>query len=92
MMTFPASCFKAYDIRGTVPDQLTPEFAWSLGVVFGQAAMRLGEPVVAVGRDGRLSGPELSETLTLGLAHAGVAVLDIGLATTPMLYYAAHTA
>jgi phosphomannomutase len=92
MMTFPASCFKAYDIRGTVPDQLTPEFAWSLGVVFGQAAMRLGETVVAVGRDGRLSGPALSEALTLGLAHAGVEVLDIGLATTPMLYYAAHTA
>ena len=92
MMTFPASCFKAYDIRGTVPDQLTPEFAWNLGVVFGQAAMRLGEAMVAVGRDGRLSGPELSEALTLGLAHAGVTVLDIGLATTPMLYYAAHTA
>ena len=91
-MTFPASCFKAYDIRGTVPDQLTPEFAWCLGLVFGRAAMRLGEQVVAVGRDGRLSGPELAHALSLGLAEAGVSVLDIGLATTPMLYYAAHTA
>ena len=91
-MTFPASCFKAYDIRGTVPDQLTPEFAWCLGLVFGRAAMRLGEQVVAVGRDGRLSGHELAHALSLGLAEAGVSVLDIGLATTPMLYYAAHTA
>jgi len=54
--------------------------------------MRLGEQVVAVGRDGRLSGPELAHALSLGLAEAGVSVLDIGLATTPMLYYAAHTA
>ena len=90
-MLFQEKCFKAYDIRGTVPEQLTPEFAWALGLVFGRAARSLGETTVAVGRDGRLSGPSLSEALCSGLAAAGVAVLDIGLATTPMLYFAAHT-
>ncbi|MDO7717640.1 MAG: phosphomannomutase/phosphoglucomutase, partial [Burkholderiaceae bacterium] len=90
-MLFQEKCFKAYDIRGTVPEQLTPEFAWALGLVFGRAARSLGETTVAVGRDGRLSGPSLSEALCSGLAAAGVAVIDIGLATTPMLYFAAHT-
>jgi phosphomannomutase len=46
---------------------------------------------VAVGRDGRLSGPELADNLTRGLVAAGIAVIDIGMATTPMLYFAAST-
>lgn len=90
-MTYPASCFKAYDIRGTVPEQLTPAFAYDLGLAFGAQALALGEATVAVGRDGRLSGPKLSEALCKGLAAAGVNVIDVGMATTPMLYFAAHT-
>ncbi|UFS57114.1 phosphomannomutase/phosphoglucomutase [Comamonadaceae bacterium M7527] len=90
-MTYSPSCFKAYDIRGTVPEQLTPAFAYDLGLAFGAQAVALGESVVAVGRDGRLSGPALSEALCKGLAAAGVSVIDIGMATTPMLYFAAHT-
>jgi phosphomannomutase len=54
-------------------------------------AMRQGERTVAVGRDGRLSGPELSAALIRGLVAAGVDVIDVGLATTPMLYFAAST-
>ena len=91
MNTFPAACFKAYDIRGVVPTQLNESFALALGQAFGLAVQAAGEDVVAVGRDGRLSGPALSAALIEGLCRAGVQVIDIGLATTPMLYYAAHT-
>ena len=88
---FPASAFKAYDIRGVVPEALNPDFARALGRAFGARALALGERSVAVGRDGRLSSPALAAALIEGLRQAGVAVLDIGLSTTPMLYYAAHT-
>ena len=90
-MQVASSIFKAYDIRGTVPRTLTPAFAHGLGRAFGSHALAQGERTVAVGRDGRLSGPELAEALIQGLVETGVTVLDIGLATTPMLYYAAHT-
>jgi len=85
------SIFKAYDIRGTTPATLNEELAHALGLAFGTVALAQGESVVAVGRDGRLSGPALAAALMEGLAAAGVEVIDIGLATTPMLYFAAHT-
>ena len=90
MQIHPA-VFKAYDIRGTTPTTLNEAFAEGLGLAFGTHARSLGERVVAVGRDGRLSGPSLSAALVRGLVAAGVEVIDIGLATTPMLYFAAHT-
>jgi phosphomannomutase len=62
-----------------------------LGRAFGTAARREGETKVAVGRDGRLSGEALSAALMRGLAAAGLEVIDIGMATTPMLYFAANT-
>jgi phosphomannomutase len=83
--------FKAYDIRGVVPTTLSPEFARGLGRAFGTVAMARGERPVAVGRDGRLSGPALAAALMEGLQEAGVAVIDVGMVTTPMLYFAAHT-
>ena len=90
-MQIPASIFKAYDIRGVVPSTLTADTARALGRAFGTRARQLGSPTVAVGRDGRLSGPELSAALMQGLVEAGVQVIDLGLCTTPMLYFAAHT-
>ncbi len=90
-MQASASIFKAYDIRGIVPATINAEFAEALGKAFGTVAIKAGEPTVAVGRDGRLSGPSLSEALIRGLASAGVNVVDIGMATTPMLYFAAST-
>jgi phosphomannomutase len=90
-MPIDASIFKAYDIRGVVPATLHEEVARGLGLAFGARARALGESVVAVGRDGRLSGPSLSAALMDGLTQAGVEVIDIGLATTPMLYFAAAT-
>ena len=85
------SIFKAYDIRGVVPLTLTEEVAYHLGHAFGTHAAAHGETVVAVGRDGRLSGPTLSQALIRGLVDVGMQVIDIGAATTPMLYFAAST-
>jgi len=83
--------FKAYDIRGIVPSTLNEDVARGLGRAFGTAARAEGQSVVAVGRDGRLSGPSLSAALIEGLVEAGIEVIDIGAVTTPMLYFAAHT-
>ena len=90
-MQVTPSIFKAYDIRGVTPTALNDDVAEALGLAFGTQAMKLGEKSVAVGRDGRLSGPALSAALIRGLVAAGVDVIDIGLATTPMLYFAAAT-
>ena len=90
-MQVTPSIFKAYDIRGVTPTALNEDVAEALGLAFGTQAMKLGEKSVAVGRDGRLSGPALSAALIRGLVAAGVDVIDIGLATTPMLYFAAAT-
>ncbi|MDB5967168.1 MAG: phosphomannomutase [Polaromonas sp.] len=85
------SIFKAYDIRGIVPSTVDENVAEALGRAFGTMAVKQGEKSVAVGRDGRLSGPSLSAALARGLAAAGVEVIDIGMVTTPMLYFAAST-
>jgi phosphomannomutase len=90
-MQISASIFKAYDIRGVVPSTLDAQVAEALGKAFGSAARAAGEKAVAVGRDGRLSGPSLSEALIRGLVATGVEVIDVGAVTTPMLYFAAHT-
>lgn len=90
-MQLTASIFKAYDIRGVVRTGLNDAVAEALGLAFGTVAWRQGEKTVAVGRDGRLSGPGLSAALIRGLVAAGIEVIDIGLATTPMLYFAAST-
>ena len=90
-MQVTASIFKAYDIRGIVPSTLTEAVAEGLGRAFGTVALAEGQTAVAVGRDGRLSGPALSAALMRGLVAAGIRVIDVGLCTTPMLYFAANT-
>ena len=90
-MQLSASIFKAYDIRGVVPETLDADVAEALGRAFGSAARAAGERAVAVGRDGRLSGPALADALIRGLVATGVEVIDIGAVTTPMLYFAAST-
>jgi phosphomannomutase len=90
-MQVSASIFKAYDVRGVVPSTLNEGVAEALGLAFGTVARRQGERSVAVGRDGRLSGPALSAALIRGLVAAGMDVIDVGVVTTPMLYFAAHT-
>jgi phosphomannomutase len=90
-MQLSASIFKAYDIRGIVPSTLNVDIALGLGRAFGTVALSQGETTVAIGRDGRLSGPDLTEALARGLMEAGVKVIDVGVVTTPMLYFAATT-
>jgi phosphomannomutase len=90
-MKVTASMFKAYDIRGIVGQGLSESFAKHLGKAFGTQAIRAGERAVAVGRDGRLSGPALTKALISGLASTGLDVVDLGPVTTPMLYYVAAT-
>lgn len=90
-MTLHPAIFKAYDIRGVVPESLNDTVAEALGLAFGAHALAHGERVVAVGRDGRWSGPALAAALIRGLVAAGIEVIDIGQATTPMLYFAAST-
>ncbi len=90
-MQVNATIFKAYDIRGVVPSTLNVEVAEALGRAFGTHAAACGETMVAVGRDGRLSGPSLVEALMRGLVAAGMKVMDVGAVTTPMLYFAAST-
>jgi phosphomannomutase/phosphoglucomutase len=82
------SIFKAYDIRGIVGKTLNTKIAFQLGQAFGSAALAQSENSVVIGRDGRLSGPELSAALAQGLQASGVNVIDLGMVATPMLYFA----
>lgn len=90
-MNFDPTSFKAYDIRGVVPNSLNADFANALGRAFAVQALSQGVKAVAVGRDGRLSGPGLAVALIRGLSEGGVDVIDVGMVTTPMLYFAANT-
>ena len=75
-------CFKAYDIRGQIPNQLNPDVAYRIG---NATAQFLGAKRIVVGRDIRLSSAELTDAVCRGLIDAGVEVLDIGLGGTEMV-------
>lgn len=90
MSKFPKEIFKAYDIRGIVGKTLTPAIAQAIGQAIGSEARAREVKAVCIGRDGRLSGPELSDALAAGLRQAGVDVIDVGRVATPMLYFAAY--
>lgn len=87
----PAAVFKAYDIRGTVPDQLNASFAYRLGAALALQARYQGIDTLVVGYDGRLSSPELATALQEGIVSGGVDAVDLGMVPTPLVYYAAHT-
>ncbi len=82
------ACFKAYDIRGRVPSELHPQLARDIGRAFAAVC---GVRRVAVGRDIRLSGHELTQALTAGLLDSGVDVLDLGICGTEEIYHAAFS-
>ena len=82
--------FKAYDIRGIVDKTLTAAGVEIIGHAIGSEALARGLTTIAIGRDGRLSGPALSSALASGLQKSGVQVVDVGMVATPMLYFAAH--
>lgn len=86
----PHGIFRAYDIRGIVGSTLNADTAYWVGRAVGAQSLAMGEANVNVGRDGRLSGPELVQPLIQGLVDAGCHVSDVGLVPTPALYYANH--
>lgn len=88
--TVAAEIFRAYDIRGIVGRELTPKVAALIGQAIGSVLQVQGLRDIVVGRDGRLSGPELTAGLIEGLRRAGCNVTDIGLAPTPVVYFASY--
>ncbi len=90
MRTLPAEIFKAYDIRGIVDTALTPEVVRLIGQGLGSLAIEQGQTAIAVGRDGRLSGPALADALIDGIVAAGCDAIDIGCVPTPVTYFAAY--
>ncbi len=89
-VTVSESIFRAYDIRGIVDTQLTPEVVREIGRAIGSEAFDRGEQKVVVARDGRLSGPSLMEALIEGIKGSGRDVIDIGEVPTPILYFATN--
>ncbi|MDO5609834.1 MAG: phosphomannomutase/phosphoglucomutase [Pseudomonadota bacterium] len=85
-----AGMFRAYDIRGVVGKGLNADVARMIGRAIGSQMQEQGLHDIVVGRDGRLSGPELAGALIEGLIQAGCRVTDIGLAPTPLVYFAAY--
>jgi phosphomannomutase len=77
--------FKAYDVRGVVPDELDAELARRIGAAF---ATWTGLPSMLLGRDCRLSSPELASAIAGGARSRGVDVVDLGLASTDLVYFA----
>ena len=90
MSQLPAEIFKAYDIRGIVNKSLTAEVVRQVGHALGSLAVEQGQTAIAVGRDGRLSGPELAGALMDGICAAGVDAIDVGCVPTPLTYFAAY--
>lgn len=87
-MQIDSSIFKAYDIRGVVDKTLTTEAARAIGQALGALALEKNVGTLCVGRDGRLSGPKLSEALIAGITDMGINVKSIGMTPTPVLYFA----
>ena len=86
----PPEIFKAYDIRGIVERALTPEAVENIGHAIGSEAIARKQTEVAIGRDGRGSGPELSAALARGLRASGINVVDVGMVATPMVYFTTY--
>jgi phosphomannomutase len=89
---FPdSSIFREYDIRGVVGSTLHAQDAYSIARAFASLVVKEPKPFICIGRDGRLSSPELAEAIAQGILDAGVEVVDIGVGPTPMLYFASYT-
>ena len=85
-----ASIFKAYDVRGLVDSEITPEFTFATGAAFARFLKGEREPgTVVIGEDMRPSSPELADAFSAGVTSQGFDVIRIGLASTDMLYFAA---
>ncbi len=79
------ACFKAYDVRGIVPEELNPDIAYAIGRAYADS---IKPKTVCLGYDIRLSGPAIADALTRGLTESGVNVVNLGLIGTEMVYFA----
>lgn len=82
-----SSSFREYDIRGRFPEDLDADSVYRLGLSVGAYYLANGARKISVGRDCRLSSPDLKEALAKGLVESGMKVIDIGMAPTPVLYF-----
>lgn len=83
--------FREYDLRGIVGSELTEEVAERVGLAYSTYAGKCGVTTISVGRDGRLSSPALHKALLKGLLAGGLHVIDIGICTSPLLYFSLFT-
>jgi len=90
MTNLPKEIFKAYDIRGVVGKTLTTEIVEAIGHAIGSEAVTRQQRAIVIGRDGRLSGPDLAAALARGIQKSGIDVIDLGLVATPMTYFGAY--
>ena len=88
-MEITESIFREYDIRGTYPDQINEEILKKIAVAISLKCQQERVAEICIGRDGRLSGKSLLNSLSEGLSEHGINVTNLGLVTTPLLYYAA---
>lgn len=86
-----ADIFRAYDIRGIVGQGLDAQGVYWIGRAIAAEALAIGERTILLGRDARLSSPQLAEALKSGLLASGCNVIDLGVVPTPLLYFATHT-
>jgi len=87
---FHPTILREYDIRGIVGETLSPADAWAIGRTFATIVRRTGGRRICVGRDGRLSSPDLARAVIEGVRASGVDVVSLGLGPTPMMYFAVH--
>jgi len=85
-----AHIFREYDIRGKVPDELDHDSVGLLGRALGTYFRERGAKAISLGKDCRLSSPELAEALKKGLVGTGLTVVDVGTVPTPLLYFSLH--
>ena len=90
MSAIPKEIFKAYDIRGIVGKSLTDDIVEAIGHALGSEAIARQQHSIAIGRDGRLSGPAFAKALARGIQKSGVHVIDLGMVATPITYFAAY--
>lgn len=83
-----ADIFRAYDIRGKVNEDFFPPDAYAIGLVIGNKLLSMKRHTILIGRDGRLSSPEIKQNLLMGLLDSGCDVIDLGLTPTPVAYFA----
>ena len=89
--TLDPSLLREYDVRGVVGETLGADDCYALGRAFARVVAKRGGTRIAVGYDGRISSPELSDAFASGLVDSGMQVLEVGLGPTPLLYYATRT-